>query len=102
MAQVCEENNCRSWSVGLRKRGLELQVQDMIATDTLVKRAEAGDAASVGGGCWPRSPTDGCQRPRMRRSDSEEVLGSLVVEGMPDRDAAANLEDVPGAEVRRS
>lgn len=35
----------------------------------------------------------------MSRHDSEDVLGSLLAEGMPDRAAAANLENVPEGEV---
>lgn len=74
----------------------------MIATDTLVKRGEAGEgdgAVLSGGAGWPL-PVVGGGATRMRRTDSEDVLGSLVAEGMPDRDDAANLEDVPEGEVR--
>lgn len=80
------------------------QIQDMIATDTLVKRGDGGEgpaaaaAAAEGGGGrppgWPRPASS-----RMARNDSEDVLESLLAEGMPDRDAAANLEDVPEGEV---
>lgn len=77
------------------------QIQDMIATDTLVKRGEAGEGAVGTASGWPRPASSHPQASRMRRSDSEDVLGSLLVEGMPDRDAAANLEDVPEGEVSR-
>lgn len=82
----------------------------MIATDTLVKHGEMGEggpaaavaaassAGSGGGGEVGQRPTIGPNR--MSRTDSEDVLGSLLAEGMPDRDAAANLEDVPEGEVR--
>lgn len=73
---------------------LFFQIQDMIATGTLVKRG--GDDGGRGGGAWPLAgrPSSG-----MSRHDSEDVLGSLLVEGMPDRAAAANLENVPEGEV---
>ena len=70
----------------------------MIATDTLIKRGDAGDGSNGGGGtgaAWPlgKPPSN------MSRQDSEDVLGSLLVEGMPDREAAANLEDVAEGDV---
>lgn len=64
----------------------------MIATDRLVKRA--GDATEGSSTRWPhRLPSN------MSRHDSEDMLGSLVAEGMPDREATSNLEDVPEGEV---
>ena len=76
----------------------------MIATDTLIKSGDAADGSSGGGGtgggggggvAWALGkPPSG-----MSRQDSEDVLGSLLAEGMPDREAAANLEDVAEGEV---
>lgn len=68
----------------------------MVATDNLVKRGDDGSSTG-GGGVWPL----GGARPAstMSRIDSEDVLGSLLAEGMPDRAAAANLENVPEGEV---
>ncbi len=69
----------------------------MIATDTLVKRGDDGSViGGRGGGAWPLA---GRPNSSMSRHDSEDVLGSLLVEGMPDRAAAANLENVPEGEV---
>ncbi|CAN0105316.1 unnamed protein product, partial [Sphacelaria rigidula] len=83
------------------------KIQDMIATDTLVKRGEAGEgganpavaAASAVEGAGGVSRTVGGGSGRLSRHDSEDVLGSLLAEGMPDRDAAANLEHVPEGEM---
>lgn len=69
----------------------------MIATGTLVKRGgDDGSSTGGGSGAWPLA-----SRPssNMSRHDSEDVLGSLLAEGMPDRAAAANLENVPEGEV---
>lgn len=88
---------CYTHTTGNAFTHLKNQIQDMIATDTLVKRGDAGEGSSPGGGgsAWPPS------RPRanLSRHDSDDVLGSLLAEGMPDREAAANLEDVPEGEV---
>lgn len=59
----------------------------MIETGTLVKRGDAGDGNTGG-----RVPGDGGNRSNMSRHDSEDLLGSLVAEGMPDLEAASNLE----------
>lgn len=64
----------------------------MVATGTLVKRGDDGSSTG-GGGAWPLGAR------QMSRHDSEDLLGSLLAEGMPDRAAAANLENVPEGEV---
>ena len=69
----------------------------MIDTRTLVKLGESGEGHPVGGRVPTRRSKTG-----MSRHDSDDLLGSLVAEGMPDHEAAANLEDVPEGEVRRS
>ncbi|CAM9416584.1 unnamed protein product, partial [Scytosiphon promiscuus] len=71
------------------------KIQEMIATDTLVKRGDDGSSTGAGGS-WPLASRGAS---RMSRHDSEDVLGSLLVEGMPDRAAAENLENVPEGEM---
>lgn len=82
----------------LRTHSHRPQIQELIATGSLVKRGgDEGSSTGGGAGGWPL----GSSRPssNMSRHDSEDVLGSLLAEGMPDRAAAANLENVPEGEV---
>ena len=77
----------------------------MIATDTLVRRG--GDEGSVtggggggeGGGQGREGGAQHLAPRKLSRHDSEDLLGSLVAEGMPDLAAAANLENMPEGEV---